>query len=98
MASPKDKGARARRSSITLRDKGCITIPQDIRTQLGLETGSLFIVSVNGNRIVLTPASVTALPDSGDPDGDKAAGRDTFYATDQAFLASFEPGADGPAT
>lgn len=83
-----------------MRDKGVVTIPQEIRNRIGLATGDQIIVTVDDGRIVLTPAQTVPrdhptlraedIPLAPDPDADKAAGRGTFYATDEAFLASFD--------
>lgn len=56
---------RARRrphiTTSTLRARGAVTIPQDVRDRLDLTEGDQFIVTVEDDRIVLTPTSV--IPD-----------------------------------
>jgi AbrB family looped-hinge helix DNA binding protein len=92
---------RDHRSSSTLRDKGVVTIPQDIREQLHLETGDELLVTVEDGRIVLAPATLIPRDQAwfwtkewqtmeGEADLDKEAGRVERYATDEDFLASFE--------
>ena len=44
-----------------LRARGTITIPQDVRDQLDLAEGDQFVVTIEDDRIVLTPTS--AIPD-----------------------------------
>jgi AbrB family looped-hinge helix DNA binding protein len=48
------------RTSI-LRARGTVTIPQDVRDRLDLAEGDQFVVTVEDDRIVLTPTSV--IPD-----------------------------------
>ncbi len=45
----------------TLRARGTITIPQDVRDKLDLAEGDQLIVTVEDDRIVLTPTSL--IPD-----------------------------------
>src|SRR5258708_23210225 len=45
----------------TLRARGTITIPQDVRDRLDLAEGDQLIVTVEDDRIVLTPTSL--IPD-----------------------------------
>ena len=44
-----------------LRARGTVTIPQDVRERLDLVDGDQFVVTVEDDRIVLTPTSV--IPD-----------------------------------
>lgn len=44
-----------------LRGRGTVTIPQDVRERLDLAEGDQFVVTVEDDRIVLTPTSV--IPD-----------------------------------
>jgi AbrB family looped-hinge helix DNA binding protein len=44
-----------------LRARGTVTIPQDVRDRLDLAEGDQFVVTVEDDRIVLTPTSV--IPD-----------------------------------
>jgi AbrB family looped-hinge helix DNA binding protein len=44
-----------------LRARGTVTIPQDLRERLDLAEGDQFVVTVEDDRIVLTPTSV--IPD-----------------------------------
>lgn len=45
-------------TTVYLRAKGGITIPQPIRDELGLEIEDQLIVTVEDGRIILTPAAV----------------------------------------
>lgn len=45
----------------TLRARGTVTIPQDVRDKLDLTEGDQLIVTVEDDRIVLTPTSL--IPD-----------------------------------
>jgi AbrB family looped-hinge helix DNA binding protein len=56
-------GARRRPhiTTSTLRARGTITIPQDVRDRLDLAEGDQLIVTVEDDRIVLTPTSL--IPD-----------------------------------
>jgi AbrB family looped-hinge helix DNA binding protein len=57
--------ARPRRrphiTTSTLRARGTVTIPQDVRDKLDLAEGDQLIVTVEGDRIILTPTSL--IPD-----------------------------------
>jgi AbrB family looped-hinge helix DNA binding protein len=44
--------------STSVRKKGLVTIPLDIRERLDLQEGDQLVVSVEDGRIVLTPASI----------------------------------------
>ncbi|MFO7943456.1 MAG: AbrB/MazE/SpoVT family DNA-binding domain-containing protein [Anaerolineales bacterium] len=44
---------------------GRVTIPKDIRAQLGLEAGDHVVVTVSENRIILKPITKTLLDMSG---------------------------------
>jgi AbrB family looped-hinge helix DNA binding protein len=44
-----------------LRARGTVTIPQDVRDRLDLAEGDQFVVTIEDDRIVLTPTSV--IPD-----------------------------------
>lgn len=54
-----DPGSSKKRPEVVvLREKGIITIPQTARNATGLDIGDQIIVTVDGGRIVLTPARV----------------------------------------
>jgi AbrB family looped-hinge helix DNA binding protein len=57
--------ARAQRrphiATSTLRARGTVTIPQDVRDRLDLAEGDQLIVTIEDDRIVLTPTSL--IPD-----------------------------------
>jgi AbrB family looped-hinge helix DNA binding protein len=48
------------RETIRVRGKGEITLPSDIRQQLGLEVGALLTAEVVGDGVLLKPAEVVA--------------------------------------
>jgi AbrB family looped-hinge helix DNA binding protein len=57
--------ARSRRrphiATSTIRARGTVTIPQEVRDRLDLEEGDQLVVTVEDDRIVLTPTSL--IPD-----------------------------------
>jgi AbrB family looped-hinge helix DNA binding protein len=59
MATPVHHRPHIRTS--TLRARGTVTIPQDVRDRLDLAEGDQFVVTVEDDRIVLTPTSI--IPD-----------------------------------
>jgi len=83
----------------TLRARGTITLPQDVRDKLDLSEGDQLIVTVEDDRIVLTPTSL--IPDDqawfwtpdwqakeAEVDEAQARGeRGTVFASDDEFLA-----------
>ncbi len=46
-------------TQVKLSSRGQLVIPRDIRKALGLNTGTRFEVTVEGQRIVLEPVKVT---------------------------------------
>ena len=52
---------RPRLTTMAIRRKGIITIPEAIRAQLDLHEGDHLVVTVEDGRLVLTPASI--IPD-----------------------------------
>jgi AbrB family looped-hinge helix DNA binding protein len=67
-----------------MRARGAVTIPQDVRDSLDLVEGDQFAVTVEDDRVVLTPTSV--IPDdqawfwtpewqAGEAEADEAVGR-----------------------
>lgn len=90
-----------------LRSRGAVTIPQDIREQLDLEEGDQFVVTVEDDRIVLTPTSI--IPDdqawfwtpewqAGEREVDEAIARGekgrVFYSSEE-FLAALDESIKG---
>ena len=91
-----------------LRARGTVTIPQDVRDRLDLAEGDQFVVTVEDDRIVLTPTSV--IPDdqawfwtpewqAGEAEVDAAAARGEqgpVFRSGEEFLAfldeSMKPG------
>ena len=48
--------------TVTLRERGTLTLPQEVRDQLGIETGSLLILEVTDQGVLLRPAIPVAIP------------------------------------
>ena len=86
----------------TLRKKGIFTIPQEVRDAVRLHEGDNMIVTVEDDRIVLTPAAPVVPRDQAwfwtpewqakerEADEDLAAGRVTYYDSSEEFLASLD--------
>jgi AbrB family looped-hinge helix DNA binding protein len=82
-----------------LRARGTVTIPQDVRERLDLAEGDQFVITVEDDRIVLTPTSV--IPDdqawfwtpewqAKEAEADQAAAsgeRGTVFGSGEEFLA-----------
>jgi AbrB family looped-hinge helix DNA binding protein len=82
-----------------LRARGTVTIPQDVRERLDLAEGDQFVITVEEDRIVLTPTSV--IPDdqawfwmpewqAKEAEADEAAAngeRGTVFGSGEEFLA-----------
>jgi AbrB family looped-hinge helix DNA binding protein len=82
-----------------LRARGTVTIPQDVRERLDLAEGDQFVITVEEDRIVLTPTSV--IPDdqawfwtpewqAKEAEADQAAARGergTVFGSGEDFLA-----------
>ncbi|WP_323747500.1 AbrB/MazE/SpoVT family DNA-binding domain-containing protein [Catenulispora rubra] len=78
-----------------------MTIPQAIREELDLSTGDELLISVEGGRIVLEPATLIPRDQAwfwtpewqameAEAESDKVAGRVERFASDEEFLASLE--------
>jgi looped-hinge helix DNA binding domain, AbrB family len=91
----------ALRNVATVRAKGGVTIPQQLREQVHLEEGDQVIVTVQDGSIVLTPAAVIPRDQQwfwttewqakeAEADADKAAGRFIRHTSDADFLASLD--------
>ena len=85
----------------TIRTKGVVTIPQEVRREVKLEEGDEVMVSVRDGEVVLTPAAVVPRDQAwfwtsgwqageAQADADIAAGRITRHTTDADFLASLD--------
>lgn len=92
-----------------VRARGQITLPAEVRLQLGLREGDHVIVTVHDGRAILTPAALiprdqrwywTPEWQAGEreADADIAAGRGRVFDTDAEFLAALEAGVDDPST
>lgn len=91
-----------------IRGKGQLTLPQQIRRQLGLHEGDNLIVSVEDGRVVLPPATLiprdqawywTEEWQAGEQEieRDRAAGkRGRVFTSDEEFLDALERAADDP--
>lgn len=88
-------------SSTTIRAKGQITIPADIREAARLEEGDPVEVEITRDGILLRPQKVidatqawfwtpTWQAGEAEAEADIAAGRGTIYETDEAFLESLD--------
>lgn len=85
----------------SIRTKGVITIPQDIRRQVDLGEGDEVIFTVEDGRVVLTPAAVIPRDQAwfwtpewqareAEAEADIAAGRVIRHHSDAEFLASLD--------
>ncbi|MQA24565.1 MAG: AbrB/MazE/SpoVT family DNA-binding domain-containing protein [Micromonosporaceae bacterium] len=85
----------------SIRTKGVVTIPQDIRHQVDLNEGDEVIFTVEDGKVVLTPAAVVPrdqtwfwTPDwqakETEAEADIATSRVTRHETDEEFLASLD--------
>ena len=97
MAIPRHRRPHIR--TAVLRARAAVTIPQDVRDRLDLAEGDQFVVTVEDDRIVLTPTSV--IPDdqawfwtpewqAKEAEADEAAalgGRGTVFGSGEEFLA-----------
>ena len=105
-AGPRNvESARANLRSLdraSLRQKGVITIPQNIRRQLNLEEGDELIFTVEDGHIVLTPAAIIPRDQAwfwtpewqakeAAADAQIASGDSETYESDAEFLGSFSP-------
>jgi AbrB family looped-hinge helix DNA binding protein len=50
------KPRKRRPQTAEMRQKGVVTIPQDVRAELGLEVGDQFFVRIEDGNVVLVPA------------------------------------------
>jgi AbrB family looped-hinge helix DNA binding protein len=86
---------------VKLRQKGQVTIPDDVRRALRLQEGDYLAVSVRGDAIVLEPKTVIDASQSwfwrdgwqaGEREAseDIAAGRTSRYESDAEFLDSLD--------
>lgn len=87
--------------SASMRRKGTITIPLEIREQLDLNEGDNFLVSVENDHVVLTPATLISRDQQwywtpewqageAEADAEYARGEGTTYRSDEEFLASLD--------
>jgi AbrB family looped-hinge helix DNA binding protein len=93
---------------VAIRGRGQVTLPADVRLQLGLKEGDDLLITVEDGRIVLTPATLvprdqtwfwTREWQAGEraADADLAAGRrGRVFDSDDEFLAVLAAGVDDP--
>lgn len=83
----------------TIRSRGTITVPAELRDQLGLQEGDQVAFEVAGDRLIVTPLQVVPRAQAWfwtqewqaaerAADADQAAGRFTRYDSDEDFLTS----------
>ena len=95
-------------SHAVLRARGQVTLPAQVRMDLGLREGDSFLITVEHGRVVLTPAALiprdqqrfwTPEWQAGERqvDADIAAGvPGQVFSSDEDFLAALEAGVDDP--
>jgi len=95
---PPDLGKHGRSQMRSpIRRKGVITIPQAIRDLLDLEEGDEVIITVEGGKVILTPAAIVPRDQmwfwttewqarEAEADADLAMGNSTTYDSDEEFL------------
>jgi AbrB family looped-hinge helix DNA binding protein len=93
---------------VVIRGRGQVTLPADVRLQLGLKEGDHLLVTVESGRVVLTPATLVPRDQSwywsrdwqaGEQaaNADLAAGRrGRVFDSDEEFLAALAAGVDDP--
>jgi AbrB family looped-hinge helix DNA binding protein len=107
MAQPRPIDATANQA--TIRTRGQITLPAEVRLELGLRDGDHLIVTVADGQIILTPAAIiprdqrwywTPEWQAGErqADVDIAAGHGRVYRSDEDFLAALDAAVDDPST
>ncbi|MCJ7827020.1 MAG: AbrB/MazE/SpoVT family DNA-binding domain-containing protein [Demequinaceae bacterium] len=85
----------------TIRTKGVVTIPQEVRRAVRLEEGDEVMVTIRDGEVVLTPATVIPRDQAwfwtpewqareAEAEADIAASRVTRHSTDSDFLDSLE--------
>lgn len=105
MPGTETRSTRHARRSLPLRRKGTVTIPREIRDQLDLHEGDNLLVSVEDDKIVLTPATLIPRDQAwfwtedwqakeAEADEQIARGEGTVYRSDEEFLASFDADED----
>lgn len=104
-----DTGARASRRRMvrsasargSVRTKGVVTIPQEIRRLVDLNEGDEVIFTVEDGKVVLTPAAIIPRDQAwfwtpqwqakeAEADAEAAAGEGTVYHSDEEFLAALK--------
>jgi AbrB family looped-hinge helix DNA binding protein len=100
-SDPADRSVDVPPQLATIRTKGVVTIPQEVRRVVRLQEGDEVLVTVRDGEVVLTPATVVPRGQAwfwteewqageAEADADIEAGRVTRYDTDEDFLASLE--------
>lgn len=95
-------------SRTVLRSKGQITLPQQVRREMGIDEGDDLLVTVEDGRIVLIPAKLIPRDQAWfwteewqagerEVEADRAAGRrGRIFHSDKEFLAALEGSVDDP--
>ena len=100
-SDPADRSVDVPPQRATVRTKGVVTIPQEVRRAVRIQEGDEVIVTVRDGEVVLTPAAVVPRDQAwfwteewqageAEADADIATGRVTRFDTDEDFLASLE--------
>jgi bifunctional DNA-binding transcriptional regulator/antitoxin component of YhaV-PrlF toxin-antitoxin module len=56
---------------IRLKEKGQVTIPVSIREEISAQVGDLFLITVEGNNVVMKPQEISARPQGPAPSAKK---------------------------
>jgi antitoxin PrlF len=70
---------------LTLSPKGQVTLPKDMREELGIEPGDALVFTIVDNRIIVTPKSIN-FNDLAGFMGEPPAGRATLEEIDAAVM------------
>lgn len=85
-----------------MRKRGVVTVPQEIRDRLDLHEGDTVIFQETDEGVLIKAGAIIPRDQEwfwtpewqageAEADADIAAGRTTFYASDEEFLASLDP-------
>lgn len=84
-----------------VRARGTLTLPAEIRDQLGLEEGDQVAFEVDDDQLIVTPVQVVPRSQAWfwtpqwqaaerEADADRVAGRFTRFGSDEEFLSSID--------
>lgn len=85
----------------TVRARGTLTLPAEVRERLGLREGDQVEFTVDDDQLIVTPVRVVPRSQAWfwtpewqaaerEADEDRAAGRVTRFSSDEDFLATFD--------